>query len=373
MFLFLFSLVMAQQEKCFLLEGSAECPGLEQFAILESDLFKTPAELDTYLIANSYNSPKIIDTFKQQLRCNAFDGSNVRFTDSTLCAFFVTLSAEKCRASYKDPAARFSFCSATCDAHINSLTSVLGNTTICEATTDPQVLETRRLLTQVTQGPTNVNNLCAALKNDPAASAPTCFKGLKDDFAQCGFLTAGETTAFCAANPTEACCVEFAAKPATTGTEVLNPANNAFVIAGIVAGVLAFLGIAFLIFQRISKSNQRPTTVYRQSKFQSKTQSKMFSLFKENEQQPPLPQFDPPKARSSLFTTIRASQILNPSAAPALPKPFQNNSRPFTELEDDEYKVQVFEDYDAGMDDEISCSIGDIILVKEEYDDGILY
>jgi hypothetical protein len=368
----LLPIVMAQN--CFLLEGSQRCVGLENFAILESERFRNPQELDTYLSQNQYSSPSIVDVFKRELTCNQYEGKGVRFTDSTLCGFFITLSAQQCQPRYKDPNVRFSFCTETCDAHINSLRAVLSNTTICEANVPADVQAKRTLVTQPGVGPTNVNDFCAALKNDANAASASCFKGMQSEFSQCGFGTRPEAADFCAANPSEACCREFASTPATTGTEVLNPANNVFVISGIVAGGLALLGIGFLIFQRFSKSRQRPTTAYRQSKFQSKTQSKMFSLFKDNEQ-PPLPAaFEPsPKARSSLFTTIRASQVLSPGNAPSLPKPFQatRQNDNYQELEEGEFQVQAFEDYDAGMDDEISCTVGDIILVKEEYDDGI--
>jgi hypothetical protein len=64
--------------------------------------------------------------------------------------------------------------------------------------------------------------------------------------------------------------------------------------------------------------------------------------------------------------------VLNPGNAPSLPKPFQASKQNdnYQELEEGEFQVQAFEDYDAGMDDEISCTVGDVILVKEEYDDG---
>jgi hypothetical protein len=385
-----------KMSKCFSLKDSKKCPNFDQFAILESEQFNSVQQLDEFITNTSFQSTRIINIFKQDLQCELFNGNQVRFGDSSLCAFFITLSAEKCTSSYVDPNARLDYCASTCDAHIASLSSILSNTTICKETTDPLVLSTRAALTNVSQsGPTTVTNLCAALRANPASTGPTCFKGIKQDFEQCGFATREETVSFCATgsnSSTESCCKEFAAINTTTptsGTEVLNPVNNVFIISGIFAGVLAFLGIAFLLFQKLSKSSQRPTTVYRQSTFQSNTQSGMFSLFKETEQ-PPLPddQYAGMRndgkgpTRSSLFTTIRASQVLNPGSASAMPKPFDpsTSNRPFTELIEDhdndhdggEYKVQVFEDYDAGMDDEITCTVGDIIIVKERYDDGTI-
>jgi hypothetical protein len=122
------------------------------------------------------------------------------------------------------------------------------------------------------------------------------------------------------------------------------------------------------VFQKISKSRQRPTTAYqvRQTKAQSKSKSKMFSWFRGDATQQSKP-------RSSLFTTIRASQVLNQGAAGnARSQPNNETLSRDVGGGSGEVQVRVFEDYDAGMDDEISCSIGDIIVVKEEYDDGML-
>ncbi|KAJ3354050.1 hypothetical protein HDU91_005828 [Kappamyces sp. JEL0680] len=177
---------------------------------------------------------------------------------------------------------------------------------------------------------------------------------------------------------------------AAPSTSVLNPINNTFVIAGIVAGGLIFIGAIFLLYQRFSKMRQRPTTAFEPNKRQSKFAS-TFSLFRRNDDAPPpLPttMSDNRQPRSSLFTTIRASQIFrNGAAPPPLPTgpipgisrddPFSQRSQrnppsEYAQSNAEGYKVQVFEDYDAGMDDEISCAVGDIIIVKEEYDDGML-
>jgi hypothetical protein len=182
-----------------------------------------------------------------------------------------------------------------------------------------------------------------------------------------GFLFAEETKLHCEKTPSDPCCAA-----AQESSSVLNPVNNTFVIAGIVAAVLIFFGIVYIVFQRMSKSSQRPTTAYepeRQSKFQS--------YFKSSDSAPPLPttmNVGPEgNRRSSLFTTIRASQVLRPGEAPPIPNlPSQFDQSQYGEDAGGEgFKVQVVEDYDAGMEDEISCNVGDIIIVKEEYDDGM--
>ena len=144
-------------------------------------------------------------------------------------------------------------------------------------------------------------------------------------------------------------------------------------IAGIVAAVLVAIGVIFFGFQRCSRSRQRPTTAY-QIDNRATGASKTFSFFRANNGNATGPEMGDNRGRSSLFTTIRASQIFRKSA-PKVPSDAARNSN-FREMQEQsdadgtEYKVQIFEDYDAGLDDEMSCSVGDIIIVKEEYDDG---
>jgi hypothetical protein len=193
-----------------------------------------------------------------------------------------------------------------------------------------------------------------------------------------GFETAPEATTYCAINGSDPCCATVTA--AESATSVLNPVNNTFVIAGSVAGGLLFLGLCFLVYQRVSKSRQRPTTAYVPNR-ETKYASKKFSLFRRNDEMQ-----DNRTPRSSLFTTIRASQILQAGSSTSVPTgplpaapynrmdddPFSQSrqSQYLPNLGGDDQKVQVFENYDAGMDDELSCNVGDIIIVKEEYDDG---
>jgi len=224
---------------------------------------------------------------------------------------------------------------------------------------------------------------CQQVEANPLSNnTATCFGGVVAEAQHCGFNSVDEKTEHCAAVPNDSCCHQKAS------AELLSPVNNTALIAGIVAGVLVLIGVGFFIFQRMSKANQRPTTAYEPNRA-SKAVSKAFSFFRGNDMPPPVPEMQEGRQpRSSLFTTIRASQIFQggqqpplPSGPITLPAPVANNN-PYEQLQDDQYqpssqaglpdgfKVQVFEDYDAGMDDEISCTIGDIILVKEEFDDG---
>jgi hypothetical protein len=204
--------------------------------------------------------------------------------------------------------------------------------------------------------------------------------------AKLGFATADEKTAYCATNVEDPCC---SASPEKADTAILQPANNIFIISGIVGGALAVLALGFFVFQRVSKKKQRPTTAYqvspdRYSKATTKTKSKFFSFFSTAK-----PDFEDVESRESVFTTMRASEVIGTSQnlRAQLPKPSlrrEPSQYAETEMAESEFapsavtstrtgllKVQVFEDYDANMDDEISCAVGDVIEVHEEFDDGM--
>lgn len=175
-----------------------------------------------------------------------------------------------------------------------------------------------------------------------------------------GFLFAEEASDYCAKNAADSCCSSV--KATFSGTSVLDPVNNTFVIAGIFAAVLVLIGIIYIFFQRMSKQSQRPTT-----KYEPNRELRFTSFFKASDLDfsfPSSKNFGGAR-RSSLFTTIRASQVL----------PISNLSSQFDQLQNYtiselNHEVLVFEDYDAEMEDEMACSIGDIIVLKNEFDDG---
>lgn len=171
-----------------------------------------------------------------------------------------------------------------------------------------------------------------------------------------------ETKAYCAISDNtnnDPCCKAFAASN-TDATGVLKPVNNTFVIAGIVAGVLIAIGIGYIVFQRVYSKRQRPITAYQpQPKFDAPKEEVPPPF-------PPAPPLNNPitakggNRRSSMFTAMGANN----------PMPAMSERGYSGAPSQGGFKVEVFEDYDAGMEDEISCRVGDIILVKEEFDDG---
>ncbi|KAJ3321776.1 hypothetical protein HDV06_003925 [Boothiomyces sp. JEL0866] len=298
----------------------------------------------------------------------------------------IEASASQCQSQYKNTSVPpLVLCASTCNAHQKSISGILSNTSICDASPAASAANARTAAQTGGGTTTNLNDFCNSLNSNPAAQPGSqCINGTKTEFLACGFMSPAETKAFCAANPNEFCCVMAAAAAAPPPLALLAPANNVWIISSIVAGVLAVLGIAFLIYQRLSKMGQRPTTAYNPQRA-TKSKSKFFSFFAGNNQAPDLPVSNG-KPRSSLFTTIRASTIFKSEAPPKMPTgpiqlPPAAKLNTFSELQDDpDYyqpqggdrgnEVQVFEDYDAGMDDEMDCRVGDIIVVYEEFDDG---
>jgi len=322
---------------------------------------------------------------KSQFKCTNYNGKGIRYAMSTYCALLVQTSASQCSSQYAVPnTPPLTLCSSACTGHIDSLKKLFSNTAICEQN-PPQPASTERSNAVLLGSPAAIMPMfCQQVEANPLSNnTATCFGGVVAEAQHCGFNSVDEKTEHCAAVPNDSCCHQKAS------AELLSPVNNTALIAGIVAGVLVLIGVGFFIFQRMSKANQRPTTAYEPNRA-SKAVSKAFSFFRGNDMPPPVPEMQEGRQpRSSLFTTIRASQIFQggqqpplPSGPITLPAPVANNN-PYEQLQDDQYqpssqaglpdgfKVQVFEDYDAGMDDEISCTIGDIILVKEEFDDGI--
>jgi hypothetical protein len=108
----------------------------------------------------------------------------------------------------------------------------------------------------------------------------------------------------------------------------------------------------------MSKQSQRPTTKYEPNRESRFTSSDLALSF-------PSSINLGGTRRSSLFTTIRASQVL-----PISNLSFRFDQQQNYTIDELNHEVLVFEDYDAEMEDEMACSIGDIIVLKKEFDDG---
>ncbi|KAJ3276976.1 hypothetical protein HDV01_000028 [Terramyces sp. JEL0728] len=369
-----------------LCEDSEASEDIPYIAILPSNEFKDLASLDSYLDSLSEGVQSNVQQFQQVYQCPNFKGYGIRFPYSTLCAFMVEASASQCQSQYKNTSAPpLVLCASTCNDHQKSISTILTNTSVCDASPSSTAAAARTAAQAGGGATTNLNDFCSSLNSNPAAQPGSqCINGTKAEFLACGFMTPQETKDFCAASPSEACCIMAAAASAPPPLSLLAPGNNVWVISGIVAGVLAVLGISFLIYQRLSKMGQRPTTAYNPQR-RTQAKSKFFSFFAGNNKSPDLPVSNG-KPRSSLFTTIRASTIFKSEAPPKLPTgpiqlPPAAKLNAFSELQEDpdyyqpqggdrDNEVQVFEDYDAGMDDEMDCRVGDIIAIFEEFDDG---
>ncbi|KAI8899579.1 hypothetical protein BC833DRAFT_585116 [Globomyces pollinis-pini] len=362
--LFLFYLGNAQDSQCILLKDSKSCTDLTGYAIMPSSEFKDLAAFDAFMENTKFDSQSIISSFMTTYQCANFNGRQGRYPLSALCSFMVTTSFEKCKSQMDANVKPLTLCSSTCTGHNDSIGNILKNTTVCDPNPSPEAAKARQDATAIT-AETNLNSYCASLKSNTVANdAKQCFAGVKAEFAQCGFAKKEESDEYCKVSKEDPCCVA-AAGPSMA---LLAPASNTWIIFAIIAGALSLVGIVFLVFQRVSKSRQRPTTAYQPNRV-TQTKSTMFFNNGSGGAAPPVPNTFNNKPRSSLFTTVRASTIFK-GKSDTLPR----NDK-FQQLEDPKgegngYEVQIVEDYDAGMDDEMDCRVGDRVIVYEEYDDG---
>jgi hypothetical protein len=233
---------------------------------------------------------------------------------------------------------------------MKSLSTIIATPAVCDATVSPEVVASRSALLSPGLTSNNLNTFCVSLKaNLKSLDNTSCFKGATSDFAQCGFLNKAEKDAYCAVNAADICC----ASPKDPGLEVLAPANDMFVIFGIIGASVAGLAILFCVFQKFTFTKMRPTSAY-QPKKESKVASKFFSIFNGNK--------DVPDIYTNSIIGNKKEEFMEEDAYIQMPE------ESFSET--GEYKVQVIEDYDAAMEDEMTLTVGDIILVNESFDDG---
>jgi SH3 domain len=247
---------------------------------------------------------------------------------------------------------------------MDSMESILSDSAVCNSNATAAAQTARSSTLQPSKSPGNIANFCKSLESNPPSQASDCFSSVTLESTTCGmkisfilgFLIVNERTTYCENNSSDTCC----GSTSNSDGNFLNPARNTYVLAGIVAGSLVAIAIGFFIFQRYSKSRQRPTTAYHPER-----DTKTFSTFSTMKDNPSVPELSDDRGRSSLFTTIRASHLFGNGSTKDSKTGSYNLDKG-----DNANKVQIFEDYDAGLDDEMSCSIGDIIIVKERFDDG---
>lgn len=306
-------------------------------AIKSAAEFNNAASFDQYLQSMQLNSDTISNIFRTSLQCPTFAGNGGRFAKSTSCAFYVKASENECKSQYKDPTKLLNYCESSCSTFVTTLSKLLLDKTVCDPNASADAQAARAKIVSADQ-PNTLPNFCRLLKSSSAAlDGASCFKGATSDFANCGFLNAAEKDAFCNSNSNEPCC-----KAAADALAILAPANNLYVIFVIIGGSIAGIGFLFLMYQKIANAKVRPTSAYQPDR-KSKAASKFMSFFSK-EKVPIKPAG--PATRPVSRASSRVSQLGGLA------------------------KVQVVEDYDAAMDDELTLTIGDIIEITQEFDDG---
>ncbi|KAI9326785.1 hypothetical protein BDR26DRAFT_1013069 [Obelidium mucronatum] len=134
--------------------------------------------------------------------CTGWDGTGLRYFQSTLCAYFVGMGtmniAEGSTGTCNPPTTTVSLCASSAATFSRSWDSVLSNTTFCPNGADPNAIMYKAYIMASIQG--------------ILSSSPTCLvaEGSAGESAHCGFATTDELATFCSSNPRDACCLSSA-------------------------------------------------------------------------------------------------------------------------------------------------------------------
>jgi hypothetical protein len=399
MLFLLFSVACAQ--RCFSLAGSTQCKDMEKAFVIAFANVTDVASFDSFVgsaIADS--SPSSVQKFQSTYRCPGYTGRTTRFRLSTLCYYMVQQSATQCK---QNP---LPLCKKTCQGYLDSVSQTFQNPQICEANPPADVSNNRRSVVQTGGSTASLSDYCGKLADTG------CSDGVKSDFASCGFAFREDAISYCKGK-TEACCSQLSTAGSSGG-------SSAGVAVGITIGVLILVIIGYVIVSKVLKNNKKDSEAGYQNSppnlqkstadYQNEPRGTDYKensgsvgdrvagfissipyvggfFKKDSSPKNPVPlesvsthqkSYVAPQnsfynernnrdTRASMFTSYRGSDLFNGSKQTTSVMPKSRN----TELMSSKGKrVQVFEDYDAVMDDEISAKAGDVIAVQDEYDDG---
>ena len=191
MLLFTVMTAVIAQQKCISLKGSKMCPGLENFAILDSLEFNTVEQFDTYISRNLFQNKDFQFLFQSVYQCPGFQGTGGRYIASNQCALvikinkLVNVSAPQCTSSYVDKTKSLAFCASSCEARAAGIQSVFQDSSICVPNPGPDAQSARSNATNPEQSA--FVRYCEGIKKNPASlDAATCFRGIELEALQCG-------------------------------------------------------------------------------------------------------------------------------------------------------------------------------------------
>ncbi|KAI9332862.1 hypothetical protein BDR26DRAFT_625747 [Obelidium mucronatum] len=323
--------------------------------------------------------------------CSGWDSrtTGLRYHQSALCAAFAASGSTAPQLACNAPGgggggAAVKLCAASMRAFVDSFNAVAANRTLCPAPPTPTALA-----------------FVAFFESQiPVLSTPAagCSVAQASDRANCGFLTAAESNAFCAlpASKNEACCtgsfvpgspnfVPTIGNATTTSTAAATAAPNTSqttatsgttlpvpAIAGAGGGALLLMIITFVCI------------CTRKTRAARKLQAKNSDLGDVES----VKSLDPGTSKTKNVTRAISMQALPKQAAPMGDSGYQpeyvsvsnNNAnavdatgqftRPVSSGKD--VHAVVFS-YVPDLGDELGATVGDMIIVKERYEDGWAY
>ncbi|KAI8613932.1 hypothetical protein BC830DRAFT_1129740 [Chytriomyces sp. MP71] len=201
---------------CLPLQASAMCPDFAGFKayIPAGAPITNIATFDSF-VQQSYGSgfrDLVTRSSMGGYQCSGWNGSNLRFMHSVVCAYYVGMGfaygtsagSVPCNSGMPQP---IPLCASTFDSFSASWDAIMNDRTICAAGVSP-----------------NSQNYKALLMTAKALGSTdtACLSGELEENNNCGFQAAGDAIAFCASPSNVAantCCVQFAPTPTTSSAD----------------------------------------------------------------------------------------------------------------------------------------------------------
>ncbi|KAJ3340706.1 C-Jun-amino-terminal kinase-interacting protein 2 [Entophlyctis luteolus] len=390
---------MGTGDTCLLLSGSAECSDFaDLYAYIQEDLsISSVASFDAYIKSgvsvdrNSYG-------FGQSMRltadpgfgCPNWDGTGIRYHQSALCAAFVAngflfgvngTSTSPCNSNSSPP---LSYCKSIMAAFTTSFSNIISNSSICPS---PTTTATSYLQ-------------FFAQATSYLSTASTCTLGLSVDRSQCGFLTTAEDTKYCGTSTgkSDLCCSSLLqpslvgggiAQISTTAAQTdanqsdssslssstsssSNPLSLATIIGA--AGTVVFLMLSTFVCifckkrrrsSHLEISEDNDVNIQDINPIQSGN-SKMQQSTVGGSGSPMAKQFSIDQSLAGL-QKMRSDKPIGTGSDYVSTSTYSSLKRPMSSGKDTHAAVY---NYFANMPDELSVNLGDMVILKSQYDDG---
>ncbi|KAI8817276.1 uncharacterized protein EV422DRAFT_542232 [Fimicolochytrium jonesii] len=238
---------------CFQLTGSTACPDLSGMYVAPlRNGFNDVATFDKYIVSNTKPSPDYISTFRSAFSCPAFDGTGQRYATSVQCFFFVAKSG--CAENPNPLPASDTLCQAPCQQNVAANRAILSNTTLCTSNPAAAAGTNRKDLTAI-------ESFCSTL---PTTSK--CSKGLRAEFATCGFATPLEAQRYCSTQTGKAdpCCIMVASTAAMSAGDpgsLVDPISaTPYIASGLALGGMLLGATLFFFYVKVRRWRSVTTT-----------------------------------------------------------------------------------------------------------------